>query len=225
MPLADIENYQSAIQALRKLFGKDDVETKLGRLGEIFVESERCWEDNLELFGKTPIGYLLLAEAPPWRKEGQETSYFYRNFEQGRANFLRRAVWKCFFKERPLDYKNGLRMLAKRGFILIDALPFAMKYTPRIRRKLAYKELLEASNAFMVTKLSDNSMNWDKDVKLALAFKLFGQIAVNAVGTITLPTTQQITLDKTLIAADRAGYTNAKQLRRIFFDSEKHSSV
>jgi hypothetical protein len=216
MPLADIENHESAIQALRNLFGKDVVEMKFDRLDEIFVESERCWKENLESFDKTTIRYLLLAEAPPWRETGEEISYFYRNFEQRKAKFLRRAVWKCLFGEKPIDYKDGLLMLAEKGFLLVDALPFAMKYTTIIRRKPAYRELVQASNAFMVSKLSDKSLNWDEDVKLALAFKLFGLAAIDTLRTITLPTTQQITLDRTLIAADGSGYTSAGKLRRIF---------
>ena len=218
MALADIPNFDSAIRALRDLFGKAEVEKRFARLEEIFGESERCWQNNLKLFKESTVRYVLLAEAPPWRDKGQEISYFYRNFEQGRARFLRWAVWKCFFKEKPLDYDNGLAMLAEQGFLLIDALPFAMKYVSKKRKDPAYKELLKASEAFMTAKLSDASIKWDKGVKLALAFNLFGQAAVSAFGTITLPRGQRITLDKTLFAADEAGYTNATKLRRIFLN-------
>ncbi len=33
--------------------------------------------------------------------------------------------------------------MAKRGFILIDAVPFAMKYDSKIRREIAYRDLFE----------------------------------------------------------------------------------
>ncbi len=72
MRLETIENYALAFQELSKLFGKSYVERRLRRLDWIFGESERYWKDNLARFGDQSVKYLLLAEAPPWRKEGEE---------------------------------------------------------------------------------------------------------------------------------------------------------
>lgn len=221
MSLDTIENYAIAFQELSKLFGKTYVERRLRRLDGIFGEAEGYWKDNLVRFGGHSVKYLLLAEAPPWREEGEEVSYFYKNFERGVGSLLCWAVWNCFYDE-PLDYMNGLQRLATSGFMLIDTLPFAMEYTSRIRRKPSYKDLVGACSAFWKNKICAVK-NWNEEVKVALAFKLNGRAVISEIGSVALPTGQEIRVGEQHMAAGKSNFTEAKRLSQIFLGEGVHN--
>ncbi len=74
---------------LKDLFG-DNINTN--RLNKIFHACEEAWESNLKNFHNSEVKYLLIGEAPPWRGEGKEISYFYLNFK---GKWVKR-IWKTF---------------------------------------------------------------------------------------------------------------------------------
>jgi hypothetical protein len=111
---------------------------------------------------------------------------------------------------------KGLDELAKRQFILIDSLPFAMKYSSSQRGSSHYQTLVEESLPFLMEKVSHSAIKYDEDIRAAFAFKLNGFAIMSALPNgLALPTGQVLTLTEDLIAADGSGYTNSERLRQI----------
>lgn len=207
-------DYPNQIEILKELFGSNEVDSKLNRLNDIYKKTEEKWRENLKRLKDFPVKYLLIAEAPPWIEQG-EVQYFYNNFE---GSWCRR-IWRAFSKENKQPSPDEcLEMLAKKGFLLIDTLPFAMKYTSAKRKKPKYKELIDKCREdFFMKKVNDQSIRYAEKVKIAFAFKLNAEAVIEALPKkLKLPENQEITIDKLLIAADRSGFTSSTELRKIF---------
>lgn len=210
----DIYVYKNQIEILKELFGGEEVNSKLNRLNDIYRKTEEKWRENLKRLKGFPVKYLLIAEAPPWIEQG-EVQYFYNNFY---GSWCRR-IWRAFFQENKQPSADEcLEMLAKKGFLLIDTLPFAMKYTSPKRKKPTYKKLIaKCLEDFFMKKVHDQSIRYAENVKIAFAFKLNAEAVIEALPKkLKLPESQEITIDKSLIASDRSGFTNSTKLRDIF---------
>lgn len=208
-------DYPNQFEILKELFGDEEVNSKLNRLNDIYKKTEGKWRENLKRLKDSPVKYLLIAEAPPWIEQG-EVQYFYNNFEGSWC----RSIWQAFSpqKNKQPSPDECLEMLAKKGFLLIDTLPFAMKYTSAKRKKLKYKELIDKCREdFFMKKVNDQSIRYAEKVKLAFAFKLNAEAVIEALPQkLKLPENQGITINKLLIAADRSGFTSSTKLRNIF---------
>lgn len=210
----DIYEYKNQIEVLKELFGGEEVNSKLNRLNDIYKKTEEKWRENLKRLKGFPVKYLLIAETPPWIEQG-EVQYFYNNFEGSWC----RSIWRAFSqKNKQPSPDECLEMLAKKGFLLIDTLPFAMKYTSAKRKKPTYKELIDKClKDFFMKKVHDQSIRYAENVKIAFAFKLNAEAVIEALPKkLKLPESQEITIDKFLIASDRSGFTSSTKLRNIF---------
>lgn len=207
-------DYPNQIEILKELFGGEEVNSKLNRLNDIYKKTEEKWRENLKRLKGFPVKYLLIAEAPPWIEQG-EVQYFYNNFE---GSWCRR-IWRAFSKENKQPAPDEcLEMLAKKDFLLIDTLPFAMKYTSEKRKKTAYKELIDKClEDFFMKKVHDQSIRYAENVKIAFAFKLNAEAIIEALPKkLKLPESQEITINNHLIASDQSGFTSPAKLRDIF---------
>jgi hypothetical protein len=155
----------------------------------------------------------LIAEAPPW-SENDPINYFYNTFKGPWCN----RIWKAFFDEAaPNDVNKALKHLAEKQFLLIDSLPFSMKYSSYYRNKPLYSELVQSCSDYLIEKLNNKKIRWSKSVKLALAFKLNGKAIINAFPDgIDLPNDQTIKLSPSLIAAGGNNYPNSQKLKDIW---------
>lgn len=205
------EEFPEQYMKLVLLFGRNEVQSKADRLNEIYAWCEAAWNRNLDRLRNTDVKYLLIAEAPPW-SENNPISYFYSTF----TGPLRNRIWKAFFDEAaPNDVNEALTRLAEKQFLLIDSLPFPMKYNPNHRNNQSYVELIQSCKGILYKKLQE--IKWAKEVKLALAFRKNGEAIINAFPDgIDLPNGQTIKLCQSLIAADRSGYPNSQKLKDIW---------
>lgn len=131
--------FSEQCEILKRLPSRGISEFPWERLDHIFIESEHKWEANLKRFGSKRVKYLLIGEAPPWSPSG-EVRYFYNTFSPP----LNARVWKTFHRSPIPEHKEAaLDGLADVGFLLVDSLPFAIKYTSRMRNSPSYKELVK----------------------------------------------------------------------------------
>ena len=214
--MGSLFDFPKQIDLLKQLFNSsmvDLVTPKLERLNEIFLVCEQAWKKNLRRLRKAEVKYILFSEAPPWTKSGP-VRHFYNTFDGD----LGGKVWRAFFDHsKPEDVEFGLQQLADRGVLVIDSLPFAMKYNSTIRKNPLYGALIKESSVFLVGKLNDGRIKWAKDVKAAFAFKLNGKRIMEAFPHgIRLATNRVLVFDNEGIAADRSGYTNSEKIKKIF---------
>jgi hypothetical protein len=207
------EKFPEGYQKLTELFGSIEVQSKNDRINEIYAVCEAAWEANLDRLRNTEVKYLLIGEAPPWSKNSP-INYFYTTLKGPWCN----RIWKAFFNEaRPDGVNKALRLLAEKQFLLIDSLPFSMKYTTKHRKNPFYFEFIKSCKAFINKKLNNGKIQWAKEVKVALAFYKNGEALINAFPQgLELPTGQTIKLCPFLIAADGSNYTNSSILKDIW---------
>lgn len=209
--------YPSQLETLRFLFeakAKDLIAGKLTRLNYIFEIAEGKWLENLQRLKGNRVKYLLLAEAPPWTEAG-EVSYFYNTF----SGQWVATVWHAFFPLERLtpDIDLGLSKLANQGFLLVDTLPFSMKYPSSKRKSPIYFNLIRECLPFLFGKIANPEIEWASEVRVALAFKLNGLAVIDALPNgLVLPNKQIIKLTANQIASDGSGYTNSEKLRNMW---------
>ena len=207
------EEFPEQYEKLVKLFGSNEVRSKNDRINEIYAVCEAAWETNLDRLSNTEVKYLLIAEAPPW-SEKDPINYFYTTLNGPWCT----RIWKAFFDEaRPDDVNKALTLLAEKQFLLIDSLPFSMKYTTNCREDPFYTELIKCCKAFINKKLNNEKIRWAREVKVALAFYKNGEAIINAFPEgLELKTGQTIKLCPFLIATDGSNYTNSNILKDIW---------
>lgn len=183
------------------------------RLDEIYRVVESAWERNLNRLKGKSIQYLLIAEAAPWTESGPP-SYFY---EALKGAWVSRILSTFFGEDRPGTDEEAWSELADRGFLLVDSLPFALRYTTRFRQGNKYLRLLRVSKDHLYAKLNNPELIWSEDLKLALAFKWNGRRVIEAYdGEIQLLSGRKFLLNKDLIVADESNYTSPLLLRKIW---------
>lgn len=207
------EVFNKNLPILYHLFGEEIVARKLVRLKEIFNSTELAWENNLGRYHQTPIKHILFAEAAPWSEKGKPR-YFYNQIE---SNFHQR-IWKAIISTQPIpiDVEQSYLMLASRGFLLLDTIPYAMDFSSK-RNKYAYFEIIAQSVNWWKLKLADEKIIFANQVQVAFAFKVNGQKLVEALnGRLKLKNGLTILLNDEMISADGSGYTNSEKLAKIF---------
>jgi hypothetical protein len=214
------DRFPDSIPVLEHMVGEDVLRNRLLRLDHIFQVTELAWERNVQRFDNKEVRYLLIAEAAPWTANGHP-SYFYESLS---GNWVVRVL-KAFFKDyRPEPPETVaefteriLSGLADKGFLLVDVLPFALKYTTTIRKGNDYLELLKTCTPYFYEKLNDPRFNWAEDTRIALAFSWNGRRIIEAyAGHITLPSARNVPVDETSIATDGSNYTSPQMLREIW---------
>ena len=111
--------------------------------------------------------------------------------------------------------EEALQELADFGFVLVDTIPFALKYEARMRERPAYLDLVRACKPYFLGKLRD--LTWSQDVKTAFAFTWNGRRVIEAYErTISLRQNLLIRLGEEMIAVDASGFTSPTRLRRLF---------
>jgi hypothetical protein len=210
-----IEKYPQPIDLLSKIFPKGHFTTeRIQRLDEIYRECEAKWEENLQRFQGGKVKYLLIAEAAPWSEPLKPVSYFYNTCGGQWVN----RIWRTFFDyKKPTDPEQALAQFATQGFLLIDSLPFAERYSAGQRNTKLYSQLVNSSIPYFEGKIRNPLIDWSDNVKVALAFKIHGRTLTQALPKgLDLPTGQKCSLSYDLICADGSGYTSPKLLRSAF---------
>lgn len=188
----------------------------MGRLLEILNTTEHAWNANLDRFNRlngTPLQYILICEAPPWRPNGEEIAYFY---SQTSGSILK-TVWRAFFNNNNVPNDAHL-LLAQQGFLLVDSIPYSMKYTSHQRNRVAYQTLVTNCLNCTIGKINAHQINFAANVKIALGFRLNAIAFMNATNNVLQIGNgiDPINLTEDNIAADGSGNINSNRLRAIF---------
>lgn len=212
------KKFPNEYERLNAIFGEPEG-SKSDRIDEIYKDCEEQWEKNLERLNGIEVKYLLIAEAPPWSESGV-VRYFYGTFVEGNngkpISWIR-DLWTVFYPRddtEKYDTEKCLNKLAQKQFLLIDSLPFAMKYNSNIRKKNEYKEIIKSCSYFL-SKVCDKRIKWTNDVKVAFAFQLNGEALIEAFPDgIKLPSGQHIEFKKEMIAATGCGFPTCTSLKK-----------
>lgn len=175
-----------------------------------FNSAESYWDVNRTRIKniEKPIKYLLFCEAPP-----ESGKYFYKSTD----DYLFKQVWKCFFGNKPIcsNPDDAYQCLANIGFLLIDSLPFPVKYKSRHRRKPAYLDIIKCYLPTWVNTI-DVNFTFDPDLRIAFGFKLNGIAVVNASPKGIVLSGINRTLNIDMIAATGAGQPSSSLLAQKF---------
>ena len=182
------------------------------RLNQIFVCTEALWDKNLDRLRGKEVKYLLIAEAPPWATENDAIKYFYNTAPSHWRNLVRNT----FCIPRLPSEEVVLQRLADKQFLLIDTLPFSVKYTSTRRCNRRYKKLIRECSSFFCDKLKHPSITWSPEVKVAFALKLNYRAVMRAYLDNRCLKSKIADFDENNIAADDSGNPNPTKMRRIF---------
>ncbi len=184
---------------------------KLKRLHRIYNYSKNKFDLNLSRYKGIKVKYILFGEAPPWTEEGIP-KYFYSNIE----SMLHDTIWKAFFLDPlPKEMNSAYSRLAKKGFLLIDTIPYALKFNSKVREKEIYKKLILEYLSNEVKRIN-TILNFDENLKIAFAFRINGGKIIELFkGEIKLGN-QNIKLISNNIAADGSGFPKPNKLKEIF---------
>lgn len=206
------EVFAANLPLLKNIYGEAAIDEKETTLQRLFMETETAWQANLKRLKRIPVKYILITEAPC--TEGDNTQYFYNRIESP----FHTKIWKGVFGDAPIptDMETAYRMLAEKGFLLIDSIPFSLKFAGK-RDKKPYTTLIANNAAVLAEKLSNKDLTIAPDAIAAFAFKVNAQKMIAATGgKLTLTNGQEILLSADNIAADASGYTNSALLYKIF---------
>lgn len=181
-----------------------EIEAILQRL----ASSEEYWEINRKRYnnvkGKTEengtlcIKYLLICESPP-----VSSKYFYKQ----PAGELFTSVWRTFFADKPIcsNSNDAYQCLADIGFLLVDSLPFPVKYLTKDRKKSAYQNMINNYLNIWEQKLNSN-FTFCADLKIAFGFKLNAYAILKAAPNGIMLSGIQRPFSSRMIATDGTGY-------------------
>lgn len=199
------------IVKLKKLNSTYVENKKLERLKYIFNFSKNKFIENLKRYKKTKVKYILFGEAPPWTECG-EPKYFYSKIESK----LHKTFWETFLSYNvPADMSVAYQKLADKQFILIDSIPYALKYNGNVREKGIYQELIYEYVSTEVSEIN-KSIIFDENLKIAFAFRINGCAIIKTFGGNIEIANKVIHLDEHNISADGTGFPKSYKLKTIF---------
>ena len=199
--------FADSLPELKRLFPRLESQ-EISRIKNRYVNSENYWNTNGLSLNPKVIKYLLICEAPP-----ANGHYFYFSTN----DYLFKQVWKCFFGNQPIcsNQTHAYQCLVNIGFLLIDTIPYPVKYKSRHRRKLSYLNLIKSYLPVWVNKLNSNLV-FSPDLKISFGFKLNAYAVINASnGSITLGGIPR-PLISNMIAATGAGQPSSTLLAQKF---------
>ena len=209
--------YVAEFAILEELFGVDRVSSSIERLNEIHRFVETTWRQYVARIPDGVVRYLLIAEAPPWTRTGTPRFVLHPNSPQ---SALMRALRRTFLDDDQLARLNTAQTLAefaRQGLLIVDSIPFSMKYLSRHRAKPQYRELVAKSvQTYLNRKLVWPAISWSPGIRVALAFRLNAHAVIAALdGQLKLGHIER-TLGPELIAANDSGFPDARTLRSIY---------
>ncbi len=146
------------------------------RLDEAFQHAEEKWEENIKRLEGHKVSYLLMGEAAPSPSPKDPMNYFYGNCKGAWCTSVKNALLPG--RDKIKEPKEIFDALAELGFVLVDSLPFAIRYTSTMRLGEPYLDLLRGTRHWVEEKLA--RIPWADDVKVALAFRLNGEALCKA---------------------------------------------
>lgn len=108
--------------------------------------------------------------------------------------------------------------LAKEGFLLVDTLPFAMRYSSRRRSSQAYRRLIkQCINDYLRPKLFDPRTKWAPEAKIAFMVLKNAEAVMEALPSgLHLPNGQTVELSPNMVATNGANNPSDWRIREVF---------
>jgi hypothetical protein len=185
--------------------------SKLERLKYIYTYSKNKFEENLKRYKETKIKFILFGEAPPWTETGIP-QYFYSSIKGN----LHKTFWRTFFTSQvPSDMSFAYQELANRQFLLLDSIPYALKYSSKIRRTITYQNLIFEYLTTEIT-LLNKFLEFDSNLKIAFAFRINAEAIINAFSGEIAIGKDIVQLKDSYISADGTGFPKSDKLKLIF---------
>jgi hypothetical protein len=212
LPLEQL--FPNELSVLCKLFSDAEVLGKIPRLNEIHFYIEKRWGEYVEQFPDGRVKHLLIGEAPPWSDAG---AIQYVLCPAARPRTLMRALRKVFSVPKTYDSRGALDVFARRGLLVVDSIPFPMKYSSNMRRRPSYENLVRlTARTYLNKRLNLPSLSWDRDVRIAFGFKLNALSVIKGLDGQLRLGGHLYALSLEMIGVNRAGYPDAAKLRKIW---------
>ena len=198
---------------------------KMSRLGhfspslnKVYIVTEAKWEENVQrlLHYGTNIKYLMIGEAAP-AQSNDTVNYFYNNCNGNWCNAIVEGIIP--WQELPYNTEAKLDELARRQFLLVDTMPFAIDYSAtKLRQKKEYVELVKLFfYSYLQKKLFDPRLKWDSTVRVAFGVKKNAEaMKIAFPNGFKLPNNQIINVSMDLVATTTANYPSAGRVREVF---------
>ena len=184
---------------------------KLERLMYIYNFSKNKFDENLKRLNSIKVKYIILGEAPPWT-DIDKPRYFYSDIK----SILHKTFWSTFFSTPiPKDMSIAYKKLAEEQFLLIDSIPYSLKYNSRIRKKEIYKDFIFEYLTLEISKIN-KVLEFDKNLKIAFAFKLNGLAIIDSFNGKIVIDQKVINLSEGNISADGTGLPKTNRLKKLF---------
>lgn len=203
--------FSAELALLERLFGAQEVASKLPRLEEIFDYAEARWREYAARLQGGRVKYLMIAEAPPWSSGGRPE---YALDPDSRPRLIMSAL-RPAFRLGLVGSGVALTQLAQRGFLLVDCAPFAMAYSGK-RNRVAYGNLIRLLvSSFLQDKLNSSGLSFADDLRIAFAFKMPAQAVLRTAECLTIGG-RQYPLSSDMIAVNEANNPDSRRLRVLF---------
>lgn len=212
------KEYPQECVKLAQLCGFRNTNNLPPHLNRIYSVTEAKWEENIHRLVKNNvrIRYLMFGEAAPETYDN-DVSYFYNNCQ---GNWCKAIVEGLIPRhEVPNDTETKLDKLAKRQFLLVDTMPFAVNYSISNRRsKAAYRELVKlCALSYLHKKLFDPRLLWADDILVAFGVKKNAEAMMQAFPNgFPLPNGQNVQVTYDLVATTEANYPHSGRVRQVF---------
>lgn len=209
------------------------------RLQLIRTQTQVWWREFTREHLKNPVRFLVIAEAPPWRRNGDPT-YVYKpndgDYEGGILGALVGGISAAngdssapVFAKKNADAKAAtLRYLGEQGVLLVDPLPFSLFYSGKgdgckhsnLRDKAAYTTAARVGWEEVLAQLDDAGVVLHD--KVVIGFTLLKSARAltidsgQALRPLRLPGGREVVIEpKDATFTTSAGYPDAKVLARM----------
>ena len=212
---------------------------KAERLELIRSKTQEWWREYVHTHLRGQVRFLVIAEAPPWRREGEPTYVFKPNdgdYDGGILGALVGGISAAesdasapVFTKKNADSKAAaLRYLGSRGVLLVDPLPFSLYYSGKgdgckhsnLREKVAYTAAARAGWEEVLTQLDDVGVDIATDV--VIGFTLLKSARALTIGDdqgprpLKLPGGREVVIEpRAATFTTSAGYPDAKVLTKM----------
>jgi hypothetical protein len=208
------QRFRKEFSVLAELFSDTQVRENLPRLNEIHGCAEARWREYVEQLPNGRVNYLLIAEAPPWSGAGAPPQYVLDPASHPRT--LMRALRKAFSIPKQYDASRALKEFAQRGLLILDSIPFAMKYSGK-RSRVRYDSLVQlTAQSYLQEKLDSTSLSWSPCLRIAFSVHLNALAVMKALRHELSLGGRRFALSSKLIAVNGAGYPDGDKLRSIW---------
>jgi hypothetical protein len=131
-----------------------------------------------------------------------------------------RALRRAFPAASEMSPEKALAEFARQRLLIVDSIPFAMKYSSSKRRGRKYEHLVSLTVPALLEKLESRSFSWSPDLRIAFSVRLNALAVISGLDSKLSLGGRTFPLSSDLIAVNGAGYPDGRKLRALFGGAE-----